>query len=464
MRKLTLLMAIILYSGTLLNIPAANAAQNPEKRMIVTFVNGEVSAKAKAATQEKERAFVKQHKKKIVKNVAAGRSYVAMLSASQSEELNKDENIIVEKDAKVKINAYYPINKNWGSLRTGGQQVNNQGITGTGVKVGIIDTGIYATHPQLKVSGGYNFVSGNTNFNDDNGHGTHVAGIVAAKQAATNTFYGIAPNAELFGLKVLNSDGDGYVSDIVAAIDWSIANDMDIINMSLGLYEPVFALEDAVNRAYSQGIIVVAAAGNDGGVNTVNYPAKYKSVISVSALDQKDIIADFSSTGREVEISAPGDRIYSSYLGGFAYLSGTSMAAPHVTGIIALYKQKYPTYSHEKIRQMIDGNAIDLGPIGRDATYGYGLVQAPHFESAGHEVMWLQSKRRNPNEVYLMWKSNGQQTYLLKKNGKVIYKGKSTSFIDKKALSAIDNQYTLSIVAPDRTNKTWTTVVNASAK
>jgi len=139
MRKLTLLMAIILYSGTLLNIPAANAAQNPEKRMIVTFVNGEVSAKAKAIAQEKERAFVKQHKKKIVKNVAAGRSYVTMLSASQSEELNKDKNIIVEKDAKVKINAYYPINKNWGSLRTGGQQVNNQGITGTGVKLGIIE-------------------------------------------------------------------------------------------------------------------------------------------------------------------------------------------------------------------------------------------------------------------------------------------------------------------------------------
>lgn len=270
---------------------------------------------------------------------------------------------------------------------------------GNGVKVAVIDTGIDKSHPDLteNIKGGINFVQSGrgakaiidpTAWNDDNGHGTHVSGTIAAADNAIGVI-GVAPEAQLYGVKVLNSAGSGYVSDIISGVEWSVNNNIQVINMSLGLTSHVQALQDAVNAADNAGVVVVAAAGNSGdgnaATNNVNYPAKYSSTIAVSATDSIDRIATFSSDGVEVEIAAPGVNIYSTTRGGgYGNMSGTSMATPHVAGVIAnvLAAPVVPAadlnqngqWNANEVRSYLQITSDDLGTTGRDVFFGYGLV------------------------------------------------------------------------------------------
>lgn len=283
----------------------------------------------------------------------------------------------VEKDTIVKINNE---TQDWGIQITNAPRSWSSGYTGKGIKIAVIDTGI-AQHEDLTVSGGESFVSDSPSYLDDNGHGTHVAGIIAAKRNATGVV-GIAPESSLFAVKVLDSYGEGYLSDIIAGIEWSIEHKMDIINLSFGTSQPSEALQNVTDNAYANGILVVASAGNDGrsdgtGEN-VEYPARYPSVIAVSALDSNKNRADFSSTGEAVEVSAPGVMVQSTYLNnGYVYRSGTSMAAPFVAGDLALLKQANPSMTNVELRKLLDSNTIDLGVQGKDPWFGFGLVQAP---------------------------------------------------------------------------------------
>lgn len=198
---------------------------------------------------------------------------------------------------------------------------------------------------------------------------------------------GVAPAANLYAVKVLDRKGSGYVSDVVAGIDWAITNRMDIINMSLGSSSYSEALEAAVNRAYGAGILLVAAAGNSGtditSSDNVEYPAKFDSVIAVAATDATNLRAYFSSTGPEVEVSAPGVNIKSTYLNNsYVTMSGTSMATPMVSGDLALLKQANPTKTNAELRELLHQNVIDLGYLDamgnavKDNLYGFGLIQA----------------------------------------------------------------------------------------
>jgi subtilisin family serine protease len=166
---------------------------------------------------------------------------------------------------------------------------------GTGVKVAVVDTGIDTTHPDLaaNIKGGVSFVTRVSSYKDDNGHGTHVAGIIAA---INNTIgvVGVAPNAQLYSVKVLDRTGSGTVSSVIAGIDWSAKNGMQVISMSLGTNTDFQSLHDAVDRAYLQGVVVVAAAGNDYG-GPISYPAAYDNVIAVTATDSNNKIASFSN-------------------------------------------------------------------------------------------------------------------------------------------------------------------------
>ncbi len=254
-----------------------------------------------------------------------------------------------------------------------------QGFTGTGVKVAVIDSGI-APHPELKIAGGISTVGPNlsTNYADDNGHGTHVAGIIAA-DSGHGSVAGVAPGVSLYAVKALGADGKGYLQDVLEGIDWAIQNKMDVINLSLGGDTDSQLLHDMVDKAYKQGILVVASAGNSGTPDTtqdtVNYPARYDSVIAVAAIDQSLERAYFSSTGPEVDIAAPGAYITSTYLNGqFATGSGTSQAAPHVTGELALLKEKNPSASPAALRALLLSYAEDFGDDGRDNLYGDGVV------------------------------------------------------------------------------------------
>lgn len=258
---------------------------------------------------------------------------------------------------------------------------------GAGVKVAIIDTGLSKSHADLvgNLKGGVNFVfqKGRVDPNkwdDDNGHGSHVAGTVAAMDNDIGVI-GVAPQAYLYAAKVLDRNGSGYLSDVVDGIYWARNNGMQVINMSLGCNCDTVSFKQAVDDAYASGVVVVAAAGNsgtsDGSGDTVIYPAKYDSVIAVAATDSTDKRAWWSSTGPAVELSAPGVNIYSTWKGtGYNTISGTSMASPHVAGTAALLLAAKPGISNVDARAMLGSTADDLGPAGKDNLYGYGLVDA----------------------------------------------------------------------------------------
>jgi subtilisin len=249
---------------------------------------------------------------------------------------------------------------------------------GTGVKVAVVDTGIYTRHKDLKdnIKGGYNCIAESSDFNDDHGHGTHCAGIIAAVDNTIGVI-GVAPEAWLYGVKVLDASGSGYLSDCVQGIEWCVDNGMDVVSMSWGGYGDWPTLEDACDAAWAAGLVLVGAAGNEAYLSPDLMPAGYSSVIAVSATDSSDNLAYFSNYGYEIEVAAPGVSIYSTYLkNGYAYMSGTSMACPHVSGVAALILAVYPGYTNDQVRQTLQNTAEDLGAPGWDIYYGYGLVDA----------------------------------------------------------------------------------------
>ncbi|MBT0653990.1 S8 family peptidase [Geomobilimonas luticola] len=273
----------------------------------------------------------------------------------------------------------------WGVKRIGADVAATKGITGAGIKVAILDTGIDPDHPDLKdnYKGGYNFVYDNNDPYDDSryGHGTHLAGIIAARDNGTGVV-GVAPEASLYALKVLNGGLMGSTSDILAGIEWAITNKMQVINMSFGAQMDSQAFRDACDAAFKAGIVLVAAAGNFNQP-IVDNPAGFDPVIAVSATAQDGTKAAFSNYGAKVELSAPGVAVMSTVPGGgFGLMSGTSQATPHVSGVAALIfsagikDENGDGNLADEVRQRLAATATDLGDPGRDVYFGYGLVNA----------------------------------------------------------------------------------------
>lgn len=270
----------------------------------------------------------------------------------------------------------------WGVPHVQGTDSHALGYTGDGVNVAILDTGIDNTHEDLanNVKGGYSVFTDTENsdpFYDGNGHGTHVAGTVGAVDNELGVI-GVAHQAELYAVKVLDNSGSGSYAGIAEGIEWAILNGMDIINMSLGGSSDSSLLRQYCDLAYTEGLLVVAAAGNSGnrgGKNdSVGYPAKYESVIAVAAIDKNNNRASFSSTGPAVELSAPGVSVLSTVPGnGYDSYNGTSMASPHVAGVATLVWAAKPTLTNVQLRQLLRDTAVNLGD---SSQYGYGLVQA----------------------------------------------------------------------------------------
>lgn len=249
------------------------------------------------------------------------------------EALRKNPNVThVELDGEIfAIDDLLP----WGVNRIDAEEVHTSGNKGEGVNVAILDTGIDPYHPDLSIEGGENFSPGKKSYDDKNGHGTHVAGIVAALDNGMGVI-GVAPKVNLYAVKVLGDRGIGRWSDLIAGLQWCVDNEMEVANMSLGATSAPSDVKAACGSAYAAGVLLVAAAGNESG-GPVIYPAAYDSVIAVSATNSEDGLASFSSVGDEVELAAPGVDINSTLLGGgYGEKSGTSMAAPHVAGTAAL--------------------------------------------------------------------------------------------------------------------------------
>lgn len=260
----------------------------------------------------------------------------------------------------------------WGIDRVDAEEAHAQGVTGEGIKLGVIDSGA-APHEDLFVLGGWNFIDNTSAYQDDFGHGTHVTGIAAAVNNQIGVI-GAAPELEVYELKALDNQGNAKWSTVAKAIDWAISNKLDILNMSFGGNTGSKTVERALRKAYKSGILLIAAAGNQGDAG-VTYPAKYDTVIAVGATDIGNNLAAFSSTGPEVEVAAPGVDIISTYLGDtYVGLSGTSMAAPHASGVAALLWSKEPALTNVQVREKLRSSTVDLGAPGLDSYYGYGLL------------------------------------------------------------------------------------------
>ena len=251
---------------------------------------------------------------------------------------------------------------------------------GAGVVVAVVDTGV-APAPDLagRILPGWNVIAGSDAAADDNGHGTHVAGTVAEVEGNGLAEAGVAPAASILPVKVLAADGTGSDVDVAAGIVWAADHAARIVNLSLGGSEASTVLADAVAYARRQDVLVVAAAGNDGGA--VGVPARLAGVLAVGAVDAALVRAPFSAGGRALDLVAPGVGILQQTLdgaGGYAdrSFSGTSMATPHVAGVAALALAAGRATTALGLARLLTRTARDLGPAGRDVAYGAGLVRA----------------------------------------------------------------------------------------
>lgn len=272
----------------------------------------------------------------------------------------------------------------WGNWVMYADQAWNLTLGSRNIKVGVVDEGIDYTHPDLVQSfesslKGYDFVDQDSDPKPQNDslewHGTHVGGIIAA---GLNNGIGVAgwANVTLLSCRALNDTGSGLTTDIADAVRWAADESVRVINMSFGSESPSSVLEDAVNYAWSKGVLLVGASGNDG-VNGVYFPAAYADCIPVGALDSTGVLAYFSNYGPELELVAPGVNVLSTTpRNGYWYADGTSMASPEVAGLAALLLSYDPTLTNAEVRGILDASTIDMGSSGRDMYYGYGLVNA----------------------------------------------------------------------------------------
>lgn len=253
----------------------------------------------------------------------------------------------------------------WGLEKLNIPSIHSQGITGRGVKIGIIDSGCDTSHRDLKIASFQDFTKSGKN--DSSGHGTHVAGIVGA-QGNEYGVLGVSPDAEIHIYKALDGS-KGSLASISAALRAAIKDGMDIINMSLGAPKSTKVLENLCREAKDRGIIIVAASGNTGQEEDF-YPATYDSCIAVGAVDKSLDVAYFTTHGEQLDVVAPGARVLSTYKNNsYSVMSGTSMAAPFVSGCLALWKQKNIPLTYENIIS----NVIDIEGVNFDKTSGYGI-------------------------------------------------------------------------------------------
>jgi len=312
----------------------------------------------------------------------------ASLPSKAIENLRKNPNIkSIVNDIEIHTMEYgTSYFSDWGIKQINADIVHNNGIKGETINVAILDTGADLDHPDLvsNIVYSYDF----SGFNDPDASDAGTVGALLN----SNGVVGVAPDVNLYILKVFTDSGRGSYSDIEEALEWcrfthndeDQYNDIQIVSMSIGseYADGNPHIEDCVNDLYNAGILLIGAAGNSGAADdNVIYPARYTNVMAVAATDISNNKASFSSTGPAVEISAPGVLIRSTYKNDrYATMSGTSMATPHLAGTAALVMAANPGISNVEVRQILRDTADDRGEPGRDNSYGFGLVDA--YEAA----------------------------------------------------------------------------------
>ncbi len=251
------------------------------------------------------------------------------------------------------------------------------------VVVAVLDTGLALVHPEFagRIVDGYDFINDDAEPSDDHGHGTHAAGIIAAAADNGQGTAGICPNCSIMPIKVLDQSNIGNWSGVAQGVLYAVDHGADVINLSLGADRKSRTVTSAIEYAQENDVLVVAAAGNHGR-DDLFYPAATDGVLGVGATDEKDARWALSNYGSYIDLVAPGHIIYSTYhdldnvYGGYAFMSGTSMASPQVAGTAGLILSRNPALHADEVAVLLTGTALDLGDTDWDPKFGYGRVSA----------------------------------------------------------------------------------------
>ncbi|WP_226036356.1 S8 family serine peptidase [Aquibacillus saliphilus] len=372
-RQLTHIVVIALLSYLLISPTSASGESQQSTDVIVGYSNEQgkeeiINNSIEVIHEFKHINAVTVTMPKSVLANLSGNKNITYIEENISVKLS-EEDVVSEKDLGREIDSELY----WNIEAIGSTFAWEEGYTGEGVKVAVIDTGI-SPHEDLTIAGGFSTVDYTTEWLDDNGHGTHIAGIIGSLKNNTGVV-GVAPNVSLYAVKGLDDQGEGNMTDLIEAIDWSIQNEMDIINFSFGTKNESDAYRAITEEAYNNNILMVGSGGNDGSDVPVTFPAAYQDVIAVSAVNEELQITEFSSAGVEIEFAAPGVNVLSTSLNNsYVYRDGTSQSAPHVTGMLALLKQKFPDMTNRELREELKNYVEDLGEPGRDVSFGHGVL------------------------------------------------------------------------------------------
>jgi len=387
-RTLNLLLAIFLFSIILPGYGAnvgGEEASNPTNANLSERSDSQASSRKiivfrKTASQREKDSVLTKYNLRLIKELPLINGAAVILPEKSTREvltrLLTDPSVLrVDEDLVIKVDSQtIP----WGISKIKADQVWNY-TQGQTVKVAIMDTGIDLTHPDLidNLKGGINIIDSTKSYDDDHGHGTHVAGIVAAINNGIGVV-GVAPCAYLYGVKAFDADGSASLSNIISGLQWCITNNVKVINMSFSIGVGNQSYADAILATHQAGITMVAAVGNDYSA-PVGYPAAYPQVLAVTAIDINNHFADFSNQGPEVDLTAPGVDIYSTFTGGgYASLSGTSMASPHVAGAGGLVLYLNSTLSPDGVTSELKSIADSLPGLSSNQQ-GYGLINVSNL-------------------------------------------------------------------------------------
>ncbi len=371
MRAASAILAVALGTA-LLPTAGVTAATTAERISVGT---DQIIVKLKAGKADRSASVAAKHGATVKKSLGSDWKVLKVPAGQAGEvlaELKADESVEhAELDAIMTANAVPndpAYSSQWHLPKINAPQAWDYTKGSTSSKIAIIDTGVDLDHPDLvaKIVPGYDFVNGDSIADDDNGHGTHVAGIAAASTNNSIDGAGVDWNAKIMPIKVLNAAGSGYTSDIISGVNWAVTNGAQIISLSLGGSSASTAFQTAIDNAWSAGAFIVAAAGGSAST-TKNYPAAYNHVFSVAATDSADNKASFTTYGTWVDIAAPGTSILSTKMGGgMTTMSGASMSTPMVAGAAGLVRAANPGISNAGIESKLCAGA---DPIVGTGTY-----------------------------------------------------------------------------------------------